>query len=47
MSTDPEIPRRPNWGCLAALIVAGIGLVIAVVFAARLAGSAFSGVRIR
>jgi hypothetical protein len=44
---DPEPPRRPAWGCLAAVIVAAIGMIIAVVLVARLANDALSGVHIR
>jgi hypothetical protein len=40
-------PRGPTWGCLFALIVGAVGMVIAVVLAVRLAGTALSGVRIR
>lgn len=54
MATDPDLdeaapgaPRRLSWGCLAAMIVGGIGLIIVVVIGAKLAGTAFSGVRIR
>ncbi|GAA5183939.1 hypothetical protein GCM10023322_24320 [Rugosimonospora acidiphila] len=44
---DPRAPRRPGWGCLAAMIVVGIGLIVVVVIAVNVAGTAFSGVRIR
>lgn len=44
---DPRAPRRLSWGCLGAMIVGGIGLIVVVVIAAKLAGTAFSGVRIR
>jgi hypothetical protein len=32
-------PRRPGWGCLAALIVCSLGLVVLVVLAARWFGA--------
>ncbi len=46
---EPDVPppRRPGWGCLAAVIVAGIGTVIAAIFAARLIAALLSGVQIR
>jgi branched-subunit amino acid ABC-type transport system permease component len=44
---DPPAPRRPGWGCLVAAIIGGIGAIIAVAFAARLIGTALSGVTIR
>jgi hypothetical protein len=44
---DPPPPRRPGWGCLLAAIAGGIGAVIAVVLAARLLGTALSGIHIR
>jgi hypothetical protein len=44
---DRGAPRRPAWGCLAAVIVCGIGLIVIVAIAAKLAGTAFSGVQIR
>jgi hypothetical protein len=35
----PDRPRRPGWGCLAALIVCAVGLVVVVVLAAHWLGS--------
>jgi hypothetical protein len=40
-------PHRPGRGCLAALIVAAVGVVVVVFFAARLLATGLSGVRIR
>jgi hypothetical protein len=42
----PE-PRRPGAGCLVAAIVAGVGLLVVVVLAVKLLGTALDGVRIR
>jgi hypothetical protein len=36
---DPGRPRRPGWGCLAAIIVSAVGLVVVVVLAAHYLGS--------
>jgi hypothetical protein len=44
---EPPGPRRPGLGCLAAAIVAAVGLVVLVVLASRLLGGALDGVRIR
>jgi hypothetical protein len=44
---QPPGPRRPGWGCLAAAIVAAVGLVVLVVLATRLLGGVLDGVRIR
>jgi hypothetical protein len=44
---DAPPPRRPGWGCLAAMIVSGIGLIVILAFAANLLAAAFDGVRIR
>jgi len=44
---EPPGPRRPGWGCLAAAIVAAVGLVVLVVLATRVLGGALDGVRIR
>ncbi len=44
---DVPEPRRPGLGCLLAAIVAGVGLLVVVVLAVRLLGTAFSGVKIR
>jgi hypothetical protein len=44
---DPPVPRRPGAGCLLAAIVAGVGLLIVVVLAVKLLGSALDGVKIR
>jgi len=44
---EPRGPRRPGWGCLAGAIVAAVGLVVLVVLATRILGSALDGVRIR
>ena len=35
---DPREPRRPGWGCLAALIVCAVGLIVVVALAAHLLG---------
>jgi hypothetical protein len=37
---DPtaEPPRRPGWGCLAAIIVSTIGLIVAIVLVAHALG---------
>jgi hypothetical protein len=43
----PPPPRRPGWGCLAAAIVTAIGLIVIVVLAVGLLGTALSGIRIR
>jgi hypothetical protein len=43
----PPPPRRPAWGCLAAAIVTGIGLIVIVIVAAQLIGTALGGVHIR
>ncbi len=43
----PAAPRRPGWGCLVAAIVAAVGLVVMVVLATKLLGTALDGVRIR
>jgi hypothetical protein len=42
----PE-PRRPGAGCLVAAIVTAIGLVIVLVLAVKMLGTALDGVRIR
>ncbi len=46
---EPDLPppRRPGWGCLAAVIVLGVGTVVAAVFAARLLSALLSGVQLR
>jgi hypothetical protein len=44
---EPPRPRRPGWGCLAAVIVGGVGLVIAALFAAQLFGATLTDVHIR
>ena len=44
---EPAGPRRPGWGCLAAAILAAVGLVVLVVLATRVLGGALDGVRIR
>jgi hypothetical protein len=44
---EPAAPRRPGWGCLVAAIVAAVGLIVLVVLATRVLGSALDGVRIR
>jgi hypothetical protein len=44
---DLPRPRRPGPGCLLAAIVAGIGLLVTLVLAARLLTSALTGVTIR
>ena len=44
---DPPAPRRPSWGCLAALIVSVVALVVLAIFATRILGTALDGVRIR
>jgi hypothetical protein len=44
---EPPTPRRPSWGCLAAVIVSVVGLVIVAVLATRLLGTVLDGVRIR
>jgi hypothetical protein len=36
---EPTGPRRPGWGCLAALIVGAVGLIVVVVLAAHWLGS--------
>ncbi len=48
-STDdePPAPRRPGWGCLAAVIVTVVGLVVVAVLATRLLGTVLDGVHIR
>jgi hypothetical protein len=43
----PPPPRRPGWGCLAAAIVTGIGLIVVLVLATNLLAAVFEGVRIR
>jgi hypothetical protein len=35
---DPRQPRRPGWGCLAALIVCAVGLIVVVALAAHWLG---------
>jgi hypothetical protein len=35
---DPRVPRRPGWGCLAALIVSTVGLIVVVVLVAHWLG---------
>lgn len=35
---DPRTPRRPGWGCLVALIVSTVGLIVVIVLAAHLLG---------
>lgn len=35
-------PRRPGWGCLAAAIVTGIGVIVAAVLAVRLLAAALT-----
>jgi len=42
----PE-PRRPGAGCLLAAIVAAVGMVIVLILAVRLLGTALDGVKIR
>ena len=41
--TDSEAPgrgpRRPGWGCLAALILCSVGLIVVVVLAAHWLGA--------
>jgi hypothetical protein len=32
-------PRRPGWGCLAAIIVCSLGLIVVVVLAAHALGA--------
>ncbi|HKS99143.1 MAG TPA: hypothetical protein VJT31_06375 [Rugosimonospora sp.] len=46
---EPDLPepRRPGAGCLLAAIVAAVGLVIAVVLAARMLAAGLGGVQIR
>jgi hypothetical protein len=43
----PPPPRRPGWGCLAAMIITGIGLIVIVALAANLLVAAFEGVQVR
>ncbi len=44
---EPPAPRRPGWGCLIAAVVSAIGLIVLVVLATRVLGSALDGVQIR
>jgi len=43
----PAAPRRPGWGCLVAAIVAAAGLIVLVVLAIRVLGTALDGVQIK
>jgi hypothetical protein len=44
---EPAAPHRPGWGCLAAAILAAVGLVVVLVFATRILGAALDGVHVR
>jgi len=40
-------PRRPGWGCLIAAILSAVGLVVVLVLATGVLGTALDGVTIR
>jgi len=44
---EPPGPRRPSWGCLAAVIVSVVGVVVVAVLVTRILGAVLGGVHIR
>ena len=43
----PPPPRKPGWGCLMAAVVTGVAVLVLVVLAVTVLGTALDGVRVR